>query len=139
MEKFYSKADPNLLLHIVVRFSDFNQERLDVIDTDNFLQFSLLRFDEGRTFKPHSHITNSIDYTESKAQESWVVLRGVVKCTFYDIDDSVLAEPVLNERDACFTLDGGHTFTILEDHTCVMEFKTGPYSGQINDKRFIDA
>ena len=54
-----------------------------------------------------------------------------------DIDDTVIAEPVLMPGDASFTLYGGHTYQILEDDTIVYEYKTGPYEGQELDKKFI--
>ena len=49
-----------------------------------------------------------------------------------------IAEPVLKPGDASFTLEGAHTYTILEDDTLVYEYKTGPYEGQAMDKTFID-
>jgi hypothetical protein len=71
------------------------------------------------------------------AQESWVVIQGKVKCFFYDLDDSMIEEIILNTGDASFTLEGGHNYLTLEDDTLVYEYKTGPYEGQINDKTFI--
>jgi hypothetical protein len=35
------------------------------------------------------------------------------------------------------TLEGAHTYTILENDTLVYEYKTGPYEGQELDKQFI--
>jgi hypothetical protein len=72
------------------------------------------------------------------AQESWIVIQGSVKCIFYDIDDTIIAEPILNVGDASFTLEGGHNYYILEDNTLVYEYKTGPYEGQKLDKTFIE-
>ena len=54
-----------------------------------------------------------------------------------DIDDKIIAEPILKAGDASFTLYGGHTYEILEDDTLVYEYKTGPYEGQKLDKKFI--
>lgn len=82
------------------------------------------------TFPPHRHIIKERHYQEQIVQESWVVIRGSVKCIFYDIDDKIIATPVLNERDASFTLYGGHIYEILEENTIVYEYKTGPYEGQ---------
>jgi hypothetical protein len=137
MEKYYSKVKPDLLLHVIFRFDDFIETRTDILEPNNFLQCSALRMEEGKTFFPHKHIEKEISYDNKKTQESWVVMRGLVKCTFYDIDDTILAEPYLREGDASFTLHGGHTYTIMEDHTCVFEMKTGPYHGQQDDKEFI--
>ena len=40
--------------------------------------------------------------------------------------------------DISFTLFGGHTYEILEDNSMIMEYKTGPYFGQKQDKVFIN-
>ena len=135
MEKIYSKVDGRLL-HIIHRMHEF-QGRQDVIPENNFLQCATLKMEKGKTFLPHKHITKDRHYPEQIAQESWVIIKGSVKCIFYDIDDNIIAEPILKEGDASFTLYGGHTYEILEDNTLVYEYKTGPYEGQKLDKVFI--
>jgi hypothetical protein len=135
MENIYSKVDPNKLLHVIVRKEDLIKGRIEVVPENNFIQCALLNMDEGKTFKPHRHIWK--ERTRNViAQESWIVIAGSVKCTFYDIDDQIIAEPVLQPGDASFT-EGGHTYTILENDTLVYEYKTGPYEGQSLDKKFI--
>ena len=57
---------------------------------------------------------------------------------FYDLDDTLLVEPILYPGDASFTLEGGHNYEILEDDTLVYEYKTGPYEGQALDKTFLN-
>jgi cupin fold WbuC family metalloprotein len=137
MEKIYSKVDPTKLLHLIVRKDDITPGRQDVISEENFIQCSILNMEEGKTFKPHKHIWK--ERTRNViAQESWIVIQGSVKCIFYDIDDTVIAEPILNVGDASFTLEGGHNYYILEDNTLVYEYKTGPYEGQKLDKTFIE-
>jgi hypothetical protein len=137
MEKIYSKVDPSKLLHLIVRKDDITSGRQDVISEENFIQCSVLNMEEGKTFKPHKHIWK--ERTRNViAQESWVVIQGSVKCIFYDIDDTIIAEPILNVGDASFTLEGGHNYYILEDNTLVYEYKTGPYEGQKLDKTFIE-
>mgnify|MGYP003116028770 CR=1 FL=1 len=113
MEKHYSKIDKERLLHIINRL-DNESERKDIVPAENFIQCAVLNFDKGKTFRPHKHIRKSRTYPEKIAQESWVVIKGSVKCIFYDIDE------------------------ILEDNTIVYEYKTGPYEGQEFDKRFLD-
>lgn len=136
MEKIYSKVEPNKLLHIINRFKDI-ESRTDLIPENNFIQCSTLKMEKNKTFRPHKHITKERHYYEQIAQESWVVLKGSVKCILYDIDDSIIATPVLNFGDASFTLYGGHNYEILEEDTIVYEYKTGPYEGQSLDKTFI--
>jgi len=139
MTHIYSKVDPSILLHIIVRLEDIeNQEsRQDVIPEDNFIQCSTLKMGKGKTFPPHKHITKDRHHTEQIAQESWVIIKGSVQCTFYDLDDTIICEPILYVGDASFTLYGGHTYLILEDDTLVYEYKTGPYEGQKLDKTFL--
>ena len=137
MEKIYSKVDPEKVLHIIVRREDLTPGRIEVVSEENFIQCALLNMEKGKTFKPHRHIWK--ERTRNViAQESWIVVQGSVRCTFFDLDNQVIAEPVLYPGDASFTLEGGHTYTILEDNTLVYEYKTGPYEGQALDKTFLD-
>jgi hypothetical protein len=136
MEKIYSKVQPEKLLHFIVRKEDITPGRQDLVAEDQFIQCSALNMEKDKTFKPHKHIWK--ERTRNViAQESWIVVQGSVKCTFYDLDDTIIAEPILNVGDASFTLEGGHNYYILEDNTLVYEYKTGPYEGQQLDKTFI--
>jgi hypothetical protein len=137
MEKIFSKVEPNKLLHIIVRLKDI-EGRNEIVPEDNFIQCATLKMEKGKTFPPHKHITKERTYQEQIAQESWVVIKGSVKCIFYDIDDTEIATPILEAGDASFTLYGGHTYKILEDDTIVYEYKTGPYEGQKLDKTFLN-
>ena len=136
MEKIYSKVKPNKLLHVINRLSDI-KNRTNVIEDEHFIQCATLKMYKGQTFPPHKHIIKDRHYSNQIAQESWVVIKGKVKCIFYDIDDTVIAQPTLYAGDASFTLYGGHTYEILEDDTLVYEYKTGPYEGRELDKEFI--
>lgn len=136
MEKIYSKVEEGKLLHIINRLSEI-EKRSEVVPENNFIQCATLKMEKGKTFSPHKHITKERTYDAQIAQESWIVIKGSVKCVFYDIDDTVIAEPILYPGDASFTLYGGHTYVILEDDTIVYEYKTGPYEGQKLDKVFL--
>ena len=136
MEKIYSKVQPERLLHIINRLEDI-EGRQDIVPVDNFIQCATLKMEKGKTFDPHKHITKNRHYPEQIAQESWVVIKGSVKCILYDLDNTIIAEPILKQGDASFTLYGGHTYKILEEDTIVYEYKTGPYEGQQLDKEFI--
>lgn len=139
MEKFYSNVEKGKLLHCINRLSDIVNIRENLISDDNFIQCATMKLPKDKTFKPHKHFQRERTEPAYIPQESWVVIRGSVKCTFYDLDDTVLVEPVLEAGDASFTLHGGHTYTILEDDTIIYEYKTGPYDGLENDKKFINA
>ena len=135
--KLYSKIDPTKLLHIVVKKEDMIVSREDIVPETNFIQCSRLQMEKGKTFRPHRHIWKNRTKNVI-AQESWIVIQGSVKCILYDIDDTIIVEPILKPGDASFTLEGGHNYIILEDNTLVYEYKTGPYEGQSFDKTFIN-
>jgi hypothetical protein len=135
MEKIYSKVEPGTLLHLVYRKSEI-ETRTNIAPEDEFLQLASLKMQKGQTFKAHKHII--VEKITNIAQESWLVIQGSVKCIFYDLDDTIIAEPVLHPGDCSMTFRGGHNYLILEDDTIVYEYKTGPYFGQEMDKVFIN-
>lgn len=135
MEKIFSKIKPGTLLHLINRLDEI-EGRNDVAPVEEFLQLATLKMHKGQTFQPHKHIT--LVKETNIAQESWIVIRGSVKCIFYDLDDTIIAEPVLNPGDCSMTFRGGHNYYILEDDTIVYEYKTGPYLGQALDKEFLN-
>lgn len=136
MEYVYSRVEPGTLLHIINRKDEIGPTRTDLCPVDEFLQVSCFELEGGKTFRPHKHVRKESVHTIT--QESWVVLSGCVRATLYDIDDSIIAEPILEAGDCSITFYGGHNYKALRDGTKVLEFKTGPYQGQLADKRFID-
>ena len=136
MKKIYSKIQPNKLLHIVTSVDEIKSGRIDVVPEDEYLQLAILKMNKGKTFLPHKHIIK--EKITDIAQESWLVYEGKVKCTFYDLDDSILDEPIIEKGGISITLRGGHNYLIMSDNTTVLEYKTGPYLGQEFDKQFIN-
>ena len=70
--------------------------------------------------------------------KTFIFLDKLLEVSFFDIDGEFLEKHILNPGDSSFTLEGGHTYLILEDDTLVYEYKTGPYTGQKADKVFLD-
>ena len=136
MKKIYSKVEKDKLLHIINRYDEI-EGRSDVAPEDQFIQLATLRMEKGKTFRPHKHIWKISSRPEVIAQESWVIIKGSVRIFMYDIDDSLIGEEIIKKGDCSMTFEGGHTYEILEDDTVVYEYKTGPYTGQANDKVFI--
>lgn len=134
MEKIYSKINPGMLLHLIYRLKEIDG-RTNIAPDNEFLQLASIKLKKGQTFKAHKHITH--DKITNIAQESWLVVKGSVKCIFYDLDDTIIAEPVLGPGDCSMTFRGGHNYLILEEDTIVYEYKTGPYLGIELDKTFI--
>jgi mannose-6-phosphate isomerase-like protein (cupin superfamily) len=135
LQKIYSRVDKSVLLHFVERSSNFGA-REELIDPQEVLQLSSQAVPQGTSFRPHRHIPKNVQLVELTAQESWVVISGRVKVTFYDLDDTVIESVELAAGDVSVSLAGGHGYEILEDSR-VLEFKTGPYLGQTFDKVFI--
>ena len=135
MRKIYSKIEPGILLHLIHRLADTKGDRENIAPEEEYLQLAILKMEKGKTFKAHKHIYK--EKTTDIAQESWLVHRGSVKCFFYDLDDQLLEEFILNEGDISMTFRGGHNYLIMDDNTIVFEYKTGPYLGIENDKEFL--
>jgi hypothetical protein len=135
MKKIYSKVDPSVLLHVVFRYNDITEQRQDIAPAEEFLQASAFEIGFGKTYRPHKHIPCQKMVTIP--QESWVVLIGNVRATFYDLDDTIVEQVVLGSGDMSMTFRGGHTYTGLADDTRIYEFKVPNYTGQTDDKVFI--
>jgi hypothetical protein len=140
MKEIYSEIEKDKLLHITYRLKDIlDQEsfRYDVVPPNNFLQLATLRLDKNQSFKPHRHIWKDGE-DRVIAQESWLVIKGRVIVSLYDIEgENILYKPILHPGDCSITLAGGHTYEALEQETVVFEYKTGPYKGVENDKVFL--
>ena len=135
MKRIYSKVKENFLLHIVNTYDEIVDGRVDLSPAEQYLQVCSLKMSKGKTFIPHKHL-KQIRISDI-CQESWAVVEGSVKATFYDIDDTVIEEVVLNKGDVSVTYHGGHNYTSLQDGTIVYEYKTGPYMGREYDKEDI--
>lgn len=136
MHKIFSQVRPGKHLHTVFRVDEI-QGRVEVAEEHQFLQLATLRMDKGKTFRPHRHIWKPSPVESVIAQESWVVIKGSVEVSFFDLDGSLLEKHIINQGDCSLTFEGGHTYLILDDDTVVYEYKTGPYQGQAMDKVFI--
>lgn len=134
MDKIYSTIKPGVLLHIIYRLAEIDG-RTNIAPETEYLQLASLKMQKGQTFRPHKHIVH--EKATDIAQESWLVIRGSVECILYDLDDRIVARPVLHAGDCSMTFRGGHNYHILEDDTIVYEYKTGPYLGIALDKTFI--
>lgn len=131
----FSKAEPNELLHIVFCNDDWEQGRMDLCDPGEGLQVGLLSLDGYQSFRPHQHKERPREI--QRTQESWVIIRGIIKAHYYDTNGERLESWYLIPGCGTITLKGGHTYESLSDQSQVIEFKTGPYDAQ-NDKEFIE-
>ncbi len=137
MKKIYSKIDRSLLLVQINRVEDISVGKTQLSDPKEFLQIGIMALKKGEHIAAHKHISREGE-KNVVTQESWIVIRGSIKGTFYDIDDQVIGEDILYPGDCFIAYHGGHSLTNLEDNTAFYEIKTGPYKGRENDKIEIE-
>ncbi len=136
MKKIYSKIDPSLLLHQITKLEDIVLGRVDITDPKEFIQASALRPEEGKIFRPHKHFWRDGE-KQMITQECWIVIKGKIKCSYYDTDNALLGEEILGVGDASVTYQGGHSVQVLEKDTIFYEVKPGPYKGREQDNTSI--
>jgi hypothetical protein len=136
LTQIYSKIKPEKLLHSVYR-PNTASPRADLAPVEQFLQLSMINPVCGKQYDRHYHLWKSPSFDQISAQESWVIISGSVKVSFYDLDHQLLQEEVIGPGECSMTFEGGHSYEILEENTSIYEFKTGPYTGKENDKEFF--
>jgi len=137
--RIHSVADPSeRLLHLLFRkhvppCSPVN--RVDICPDEEGLQVASLTIRKGHRFRPHKHISRPREI--GITQETWIVMSGLVRVSYYDIDDSLINKFTLYPGDCTITLGGGHTYEALTTSS-VYEVKTGPFESVEADKEVID-
>ena len=56
MKKIFSKVEEGLLMHTINRYDEIAEKRTDLSPEEEFLQVSVFRLNEGKTFRAHQHI-----------------------------------------------------------------------------------
>lgn len=135
MKKIYSKVDPALLLHVILRKGEITLGKIELSDPKEFIQVMALRENKDRVYKAHKHAWK--EGGKTLTQESWIVVQGKLKGIYYDTDGTLIEEVVLESGDSSVTFYGGHNVQILEEDTIFYEIKTGPYLGIEYDKVLI--
>ena len=120
------------MLHLICGLEEAPSGRLDLSDPKEFLQVSLLKLEAGKAARPHRHIWKDGEKSVV-TQECWIVMKGRIECTYYDTDDAILAEEILQAGDCSITFLGGHRLAALDEGAVFYEIKNGPYKGQAND------
>lgn len=135
MRRVYSKQNPDQLVYAIVKLESIADYRLDVSPEQEFLQLSARSLSAGIAVEAHRHLP--IERLTNITQEAWIVFKGKIKGSFYDLDNKLLEEIVLTDGDAAILFRGGHKLEVLEQDTIFYELKTGPYYGKVADKEFI--
>ena len=137
MKKIYSKLDKKKLLHIVFRPTKKNQ-RINISPDNEFMQVCYLNLNKDKKFLSHKHFWKKNKQKDRIVQESWLVIKGLAKVTFFDLNDNFLSSTVLKPGDLSITFQGGHKIDILKNNTIIYEHKNGPYEGQKKDLIYLN-
>lgn len=135
--EIYSRKEKEKLIHIVFKFNDGISEevvRNEITPTNTFLQAMCFQIPANQEFKAHKH--NRIERSSNITHEAFLILKGSIELSIFDVDNTFLDKFILREGDCSIIIEGGHSFKSLED-TILYEFKNGPYFGREKDKEFI--
>lgn len=103
---------------------------------DSSFQFGLLAHEAGFVEPPHYH--HSVKREITDLQQMFVVQRGVIAVSFYDIDGKAFREVILRAGDAINLMHGSHSIRVIEDMQCV-SVKQGPFLGDQLDKINVES
>ena len=104
-------------------------------DDKDFIQVGTWKYGEGKNLLAHKH--NIVPRNADITQEVIYVKKGKLLAKIYDLNNVFLEELEMRSGDCMIMLRGGHSYTILEDDTEVLEVKNGPYFGaEIDRVRF---
>lgn len=137
MKKIYSKINKKKLLHIIFRPTKKNQ-RINISPENAFMQVCYLNLNTDKKFSPHKHFWKKNREKKRIVQESWLVIKGLAKVTFFDLNDKILTSTILKPGDLSITFEGGHKIDILKNNTIIYEHKNGPYEGQKRDLIYLN-
>jgi len=136
--KIYSKVNPEKLLHIIFDEHEIMSRRRELTSPNELLQISTWMMPQDKLFSPHKHIPKLVPMTEIPTQEAIVILSGLARGYYYDIDNSFLEHHDLTPGTVTITIEGGHAYKSFVPGTRVFEFKSGPYYDREKDKEFIE-
>jgi len=136
VKKIFSKIKKKKLLHIIFSPSKKNQ-RINISPDGEFMQLCYLNLNKENKFLPHKHFWKINKEKKKIVQESWLLIKGSAKVSFYDLDDKFLISKILKPGDVSITFAGGHKLDILKDDTIIYEHKNGPYEGQQKDLKYL--
>lgn len=125
-----SRVAPGTLLHALIDTNRRGADRTDASPPAEALQISVLELQGGASVSPHAHNRLPPHEGAERTQESWIVMRGSLQVTLFDVDNLPLRQQVLSSGWILITFRGGHSFECTSDGTLLVECKTGPYLGR---------
>lgn len=128
--KIFSKKK-GLLVAKIFFFKNIKNKRNDICPESEFIQLSTQVLEKGREVKAHSHL--NIQRKSNITQEVWIILRGKVEASIFDLNKTIIKKIILKSGDCLVLFRGGHGFKNLSKDTIFYEIKNGPYYGKDKD------
>ncbi len=133
MEKLEYIKKKEKLLAIIIR-GNFTCNGVNFITPNEYSQqIAYMHHPTGKTIDAHIH--NLVHRNVVLTQEVLVIKKGKLRVDFYDDYEDYLESRILNMGDVILLVSGGHGFQVLEEIEMI-EIKQGPYSGDLDKKRF---
>jgi|TARA_Y100000816_G_scaffold192734_1_gene140598 cupin fold WbuC family metalloprotein len=132
----YSKIKKKKLLHVFFKFNK-NINRVNLSPEKEYLQASVVKFKDKKIVRSHHHLNHPKILRKRPIQESWILIKGKAKLTFFDINKKILKNFVMSPGDISISFGGGHKLEILNKNTIIYEYKTGPYKGSKKDLSYF--
>ena len=99
---------------------------------DDSVQVGLWNHECGHSSIPHKH--NNVPRSLLRTQEVVYVVEGRLLVRLFDLSNKNVSEFEMGSGDLLVLLNGGHSFTVAEHNTKVIEIKNGPYLGADIDR-----
>lgn len=125
----------DIVLARVIPAGSWNQGLGFYSDDKDFIQVGTWKYDSGKELLAHIH--NEVERSITHTQEVIYIRKGKIRAKIFNPDRTFNQEIIAGEGDTLIMLHGGHSYSIIEDDTQVIEVKNGPYLGpEIDRERF---
>ena len=102
----YSKKNKKLIA-CIYKLKNI-KKRTNLSPENELLQVSVIKLDKKFTLRKHIH--TKISRKTIGTQETWIVINGEIKVTFYDTDKTKICSKKLKKGDISILYRGGHAF-----------------------------
>ena len=129
-----SRINPKVKLATIYCYKKV-QNRTDLTGTEEIIQFAHIGFVKTKEVAAHTH--NPVIRETTGTTEVWIIIRGKIEVSLYDIDRSFLYSVNLHTNDVIIFQNGGHSLKATSRVSEIYEIKNGPYGGVKSDKQQI--
>jgi len=136
MLKIFSGVNPNQLIAVFLFSNNKISRRLDLVDENQPLQFSVIPLKKDTKVRPHKHL--KLDRTSDQTQEVWIIMKGKLKVQVFDVDGECLYSANMRRGDVVQYISGGHSISSETRNSIIYEVKNGPYFGPESDREYLE-